>query len=67
MNNVLLGQLLALKLVAQFLAVCRRSKMVAMGTRRPQAANVFAGDEFCTGEEIWRASARFYALQTVIN
>ena len=32
-----------------------------------EAAYVFAGDAPCTGEEIGRASARFYALQTVIN
>src|SRR5215813_10596527 len=31
-----------------------------------EAAYVFAGDEPCTGEEICRASARFYVLQTVI-
>jgi hypothetical protein len=29
--------------------------------------HVFAGDEPCNGEEIRRASARFYALQSVIN
>ena len=32
-----------------------------------EAAYVFAGDEPGTGEEISRASARFDALQTVIN
>jgi hypothetical protein len=32
-----------------------------------EAAYVFAGDEPCTREEICRASARFDALQTVIN
>jgi hypothetical protein len=30
-------------------------------------AHVFAGDEPCTGEEIYRAFARFYALQTARN
>src|SRR4030095_883285 len=30
-------------------------------------AYVFAGDAPCTGEEIYRASARFYALQTPRN
>ncbi len=28
---------------------------------------VFASDEPCNGQEIHRASARFYALQTAIN
>jgi hypothetical protein len=32
-----------------------------------EAAYVFAGDEPCTGKELGHASARFYALQTVIN
>ena|SRR6266567_4526221 len=52
---------------AQFIAVCRRSKMVAMGTRRPRRARVFAGDEPWHGEERRSASARFDALQSVIN
>jgi hypothetical protein len=30
-------------------------------------AYVFAGDAPCTGEETYRASTRFYALQNVIN
>jgi hypothetical protein len=32
-----------------------------------EEARVFAGDEPCHGEERRRASARFYALQSVIN
>ncbi|MFL5588926.1 MAG: hypothetical protein ACJ8DI_14915 [Ktedonobacteraceae bacterium] len=32
-----------------------------------EEARGFAGDEPCYGEEIRRASARFYALQRVIN
>jgi hypothetical protein len=32
-----------------------------------EEARGFAGDEPCHGEEICRASARFYALQRVIN
>jgi hypothetical protein len=32
-----------------------------------EEAYVFAGDPPCTGEEIYRPSARFYALQTLTN
>jgi len=32
-----------------------------------ETAYVFAGDGPCAGEEIYRASAKFDALQTVIN
>ena len=52
---------------AQFLAVCRRSEMVAMGREGLKAAHVFAGDEPYTGMETYRVSARFDALQNVIN
>jgi hypothetical protein len=53
--------------LAPFLAVCRRSKMVAMVTRRSRRARVFAGDAPCHGEDRRSASARFDALQSVIN
>ena len=38
-----------------------------MGTEGLEEARVFAGDEPCNGEEKHRASARFDALQSVIN
>src|SRR6266849_9439087 len=53
--------------VAQFIAVCRRSKRWPWAREGLEEARVFAGDEPCNGEEIRRAPARFYALQSVIN
>jgi uncharacterized repeat protein (TIGR03833 family) len=51
----------------QFLAVCRRSKVVSMGSRKGiEEARVFADDEPCNGEEIRHAAARLYARQSVI-
>jgi hypothetical protein len=38
-----------------------------MGTEGLEEARVFAGDEPCNGEEKRHASARFDALQSVIN
>src|SRR5215471_14326184 len=32
-----------------------------------EEAHVFSGDEPCTGEEIYRIFARFYALQNVVS
>ena len=56
----------ALPQVAQFLAVYRRSKIMAMGTRKGLAeARVFAGDAPGNGEGRGRASARFDARQSV--
>jgi hypothetical protein len=55
------------KSVAQFIAVCRRSKVVDMDTEGIKEARVFAGDGLCNGEKRRHASARFYALQSAIN
>ena len=41
--------------------------MVAMGREGLKEAHVFAGDESYAGVETYRASARFDALQNVIN
>ena len=41
--------------------------MVAMGREGLKAAHVFAGDEPYAGVETYRTSARFDALQNVIN
>jgi hypothetical protein len=38
-----------------------------MGTRRPRKGSRLYSDEPNNGEEIHRASDRFYALQTAIN
>jgi hypothetical protein len=53
--------------LAQFLAVCRRSKVVAMSPESIAETAVFAGDEPCWGEAICYATARFNALQSTIN
>jgi hypothetical protein len=53
--------------VALFIAVCRRSERRPWAREDLEDADVFAGDAPCTGEEIYRASARLYALQTLIN
>ena len=52
---------------AQFIAVCRKSKMVSMAREDLEEARVFAGDEPCHGEERRHASTRFDALQSVRN
>jgi DDE superfamily endonuclease len=52
---------------AQFLAVCSRSKVVAMSPESIAETAVFAGDEPCWGEAICYATARFNALQSTIN
>jgi hypothetical protein len=45
----------------------QRSLNLAQFVEGREAAYVFAGDKPCTGEEMCRASARFYALQTVTH
>ena len=58
---------LPVTLTAQFLAVCSRSKVVAMSPESIAETAVFAGDEPCWGEAICYATARFNALQSTIN
>jgi hypothetical protein len=53
--------------LAQFLAVCSRSKVVAMSPESIAETAVFAGDEPCHGEEIRYAPARFSVLQSMTN
>jgi hypothetical protein len=53
--------------VAQCIAVCSRSMVMAMGTRRPRGGSVCTGDGLCNRAEIRRTSARFYVLQSMIN
>ena len=53
---------------AQFLAVCRRSKVVSMGSREGiEEARVLTDDEPCNGEGRRRTAARFDARQSVIH
>src|SRR5215468_1480203 len=52
---------------AQFLAVCRRSQMGSMDTRRPRKGSHLGKRCALNGAEIHRVSARFYALQTTLN
>src|SRR6266581_156122 len=52
---------------AQFLAVCRRSKVDTCAVDDIEEARLFAGDGLSSEEEIPSASARFDALQSVRN
>ena len=52
--------------VAQFLRVCRRSKVVSMSPESLAETAVFAGDQPCHGEAIRDAPARFHVRQRAL-